>query len=352
MIAVAVFGVVPGVGDGPPVDVHEVVLDSPELRVSVLTLGAGLNRVQVLDGQTPDDVCLNLRWFDPEGGRGANPYLGATVGRYANRIGAARFPLDGRQVQLVANEGPNQLHGGPGGFHDRVWDLVAMGAPRPGSGGGDRVSSSSVTMSLRSDDGDQGYPGTLVASATYALLGDTLTITYQATTNAPTVVNLTNHAYWNLDGAGTVERHQVQVIADHYLPLDGAGLPVGPLAPVEGTPIDLREPQVVGDVMRRQPSGLDHALAVGRGAADGSPLALAATLGGPITGRTLAVRTDQPALQVYAGNHLVAPFEQHGGICLETQRFPDTPNHPELGSAVLRPGETYTSTTEMCFGTR
>jgi len=350
VIAVAVFGVVPDAGDGPPVDVHEVVLDSSELRVSVLTLGAGLNRVQVLDGQTPDDVCLNLRWFDPEGGRGANPYLGATVGRYASRIAGARFPLDGRHVELVANEGPNQLHGGPGGFHDRVWDLVAMGAPRPGSDGRDQVSSSSVTMSLRSEDGDQGYPGTLVASTTYAVRGDTLTITYQATTNAPTVVNLTNHAYWNLDGTPTVERHRVQVVADRHLPLDGAGLPIGGLVPVDGTPIDLREPQDVGVVMDRLPSGLDHALAVGRGAADGSPLALAATLVGPITGRTLAVRTDQPALQVYAGNHLEPPFERHGGICFETQRFPDAPNHPELGSAVLRPGETYTSTTEMCFG--
>lgn len=341
---------VPGVGESPPIDVHQVVLDSSELRVSVLTLGAGLNRVQVLDGRSPDDVCLSLRWFDPEGGRGANPYLGATVGRYGNRIAGARFPLDGTDVQLLANEGPNQLHGGEGGFHDRIWDLVAMGAPRPGSDESDPVSSSSVTMSLRSDDGDQGYPGTLVASATYSVRGDTLTISYTATTTAPTVVNLTNHAYWNLDGTGSVRRHQVQVVADRYLPLDAHGLPDGPLAAVAGTPLDLRQPHEVGDVMDLVPAGLDHSFAVGQAPADESTLALAATLVGPDTGRTMSVRTDQPALQLYAGNHLVTPFEPHQGICLETQRFPDTPNHPELGSAVLRPGETYTSTTEMRFG--
>jgi len=188
-----------------------------------------------------------------------------------------------------------------------------------------------------------------VASATYAVRGDTLTISYTATTTAPTVVNLTNHAYWNLDGVGTVRRHQVQVVADQYLPLDAHGLPDGPLAAVAGTPVDLRQPHEVGEVMDLLPAGLDHSFAVGQAPADGSTLALAATLVGPDTGRTLSVRTDQPALQLYAGNHLAAPFEPHQGICLETQRFPDTPNHPELGSAVLRPGETYTSTTEMRF---
>lgn len=320
--------------------VERAWLRSPELEVSVLTLGAALDRVLVPD---PDgvvgDVHLHTADLAVRRRRTANPYLGVTVGRVANRIAGARFPLDGRSVAVDANEGPNQLHGGPEGFHLRTWEVVDRAEGPDGA---------HVTFGLTSPDGDQGYPGTLRAEVTYRVRGPVLTIEHRATTDAPTVVSLCNHAYWNLDGEGPVTGHRLAVAADRYLPVDRAGLPSGGLEPVAGTAFDLRRSPLVGDVVAAT-GGLDHSYAVG-GPGGEAVLRPVAWLGGPRSGRVLEVRTDRPALQVYAGAHLTAPFTAHQGLCLEAQAFPDTPNRPDLGSVVLRPGEVHRSTTELHFG--
>jgi aldose 1-epimerase len=204
-----------------------------------------------------------------------------------------------------------------------------------------------VVMRIVSPDGDEGFPGEVEATATFELEGDRLRLTYHATTTAPTVVNMTNHGYWNLDGAGTVGEHHLRVRASRVLPVDGAGIPTGALVPVAGTPFDLRELTRLGPVIEALEPGLDHCFEV-----DGPPGTLreAAVLVAPASGRWMQVRTDQPGVQVYTGNGLGAPFHRHGSVSLETQLFPDTPNRPELGSAQLEPGEEYRSVTELRFG--
>lgn len=322
-----------------------ITVQSGTLSVDLYAVGAAVHRVRVLDQLgTWNDVHLHLSTPDERLDRSRNPHLGSTVGRYANRIAGARFPLDGRVVQVDPNEGPNQLHGGPDGFDRRAWDVLDS-------------SPASVTFGLTSPAGDQGYPGTLQARATYEVSGDQLTITYTAITDAPTVVNLCHHSYWNLDlgaasgGGGPltplITDQVLTVTAALVLPVDAAGLPLRGLIPVAGSPFDLREPAVLGPVVASIPGGLDHSYAV-----DGTPGTprFAARLESPRSGRWLTVETDQPALHVYSGNHLRAPFTPQQAVSLETQRFPDTPNRPDLGSARLNPGETYASTTRLRFG--
>lgn len=329
----------------PSAQIEVVGLRSTVMAVEVVTLGAALYRVLVPDHHGElGDVHLRAPDLEPRLRRDGNAYLGVTVGRYANRIAGARFTLDGRSVALAPNEGPNQLHGGPDGFHLRVWTVLDHGeAPDGGH----------VTLGLTSPDGDQGFPGTLRAEVTYRLTGPVLTIAHRATTDAPTVVDLCNHAYWNLDGHGPVHDHRLAVAADRYLPVDAAGIPAAGLVPVAGTPFDLRSSPLVGDVVAAT-GGLDHSYAVGGPPGgpieDPASMRPVAWLGGPRSGRVLEVRTDRPALQVYAGAHLGRPFAPFDGICLEAQAFPDTPNRPALGSAGLRPGEVYRSTTELHFG--
>ena len=267
-----------------------------------------------------------------------NPYLGASVGRYANRIAGARFPLDGTVVELTPNEGDNQLHGGPAGFGRRNWELLSK-EHTPAGG--------SVTFGLESQDGDQGFPGNLRGRVTYELAGDTLRITYFAATDAATVVNLTNHGYWNLDGDSTIFGHRLRIDADQVLPVDEAGIPAGTLQEVQNTVFDFRERTTLGDAFKSRPSGFDHCFKLN---GVSGKLRFAAQVDSPSSGRWMRIRTDQPAVQLYSGNGLGAPFTQHGALCLETQMFPDTPNHPELGSAVLRPGQEYRSVTELQFG--
>ncbi len=329
----------------PSAQIEVVGLRSTVMAVEVVTLGAALYRVLVPDHHGElGDVHLWAPDLEPRLRPDGNPYLGVTVGRYANRIAGARFTLEGRPVLLVPNEGPNQLHGGPDGFHLRVWTVLDHGEVPDGG---------HVTLGLTSPDGDQGFPGTLRAEVTYRLTGPVLTIAHRATTDAPTVVDLCNHAYWNLDGSGSVADHRLAVAADRYLPVDSAGIPTGGLVPVAGTPFDLRSSPLVGDVVAAT-GGLDHSYAVGGppgGPVDGrAAVRPVAWLGGPVSGRVLEVRTDRPALQVYAGAHLGPPFAPFDGICLEAQGFPDTPNRPALGSAALRPGDVYRSTTELHFG--
>ncbi|MGI9028884.1 MAG: aldose epimerase family protein [Ilumatobacteraceae bacterium] len=334
------FGVLP---DGRQVD--RFVLRSRPLEVAVLTLGATLASVVMPDRDGhPADVVLGFD--DLAGYVGPQAYLGATIGRFGNRIAGGRFVLDGETFTVPANEGRNALHGGPVGFDRAVWSAVTDG--------------SSVRLTHTSPDGDQGFPGSLDVAVTYTLTpsGDrwTLRWDYEAHTDRPTVLNLTNHAYLNLAGSGTVEGHEVRIAAGRFVRVDGAGIPTGELAPVDGTPLDFRDTKSLGrDLRDGSPdllasSGYDHSLVLDR------PNAV--QIREPVTGRTLEVWTDQPAVQLYNANHLDGTLLGRGGrtyrqgdaVCLETQHFPDSPNQPAFPSTVLRPGERFSSTTSWTMG--
>ncbi len=320
-------------------DVLEVELRSDVLTVRLLTLGAAIRSVAAPDASGGvGDVHLALASAADYADRGRNPHLGASIGRYANRIAGARFELDGRTWDLVANNGPNQLHGGPDGFDRHVWDLLDASGDPDGA---------TAVLRYASPDGDEGFPGAVTATATFELEGDLLRIAYVASTDAPTVVNMTNHGYWNLDGAPTVDGHRLVLAADRYLPVDDAGIPTADLTTVDGTPFDLRSWTELGPAIAAHPPGYDHCFEV-RGVA--GTMRDAALLHAPASGRWMAVRTDQPGVQLYTGNGLGPPFRPHGSVSLETQRYPDTPNRPALGSAVLRPGEEYAAVTELRFG--
>ena len=335
-------------------DVSLIPLHSSALAVSILTLGATLNTVEAPDrGGRMDHVVLHLPSLLEREDRHRNPYLGATCGRFANRIAGSEFELDGTRVLLAPNEGRHHLHGGPDGFDRRVWDVAELA--RTDDGG-------RVVLALDSPHGDQGYPGSLEVTATYELHGHTLRITYTATTDATTVINITNHAYWNLGGVErwSIDRsigdHELRVPAHRFLPVDEHAIPSGPLDEVHDTPFDLRRTRLLEDVLSGVPAGIDHAYRVSPGDLDGPPpveeLHLAAELHHPVSGRTLTVFTDQSALQVYTANGLGMPFGRQSAVCLETQRFPDAPNRPDLGPAVLHPGEHYCSETELTLGLR
>ncbi|MFI7494573.1 aldose epimerase family protein [Kocuria sp. M4R2S49] len=337
------FGTLP---DGREVTVH--TLSAPGgLRLRVLDLGATVQALHVPDGS---GRTTNVVLGHPDAaGCTARPeaYLGAVVGRYANRIAGSRFDLDGRTVELAPNEDGNTLHGGPDGFHRRLWRTVSAGRD-------------ALVLELVSPDGDQGFPGELTVRATYSVADDVVTLDLEARTDAPTVVNPASHVYLNLagEGSGTVDDHLLLVEADHYLPVDRAGLPTGGLEDVTGTPFDLTVPARIGDRVRAEhpqtvaAGGIDHSFHL-----RGAGLRRAARLEHPATGRSVELFTDQPALQVYTGNSLdgTAPgssgrrYRQGDGVALEPQRHPDSPNRPELSDPVLRPGRTYRSRTAWRF---
>lgn len=333
--------------DGSEVTAHTMSASSAGLRLTVLDLGATVARLQVpgRDGGLTD-VALGLATA-ADYASGENPYLGATVGRYANRIGGARFTLDGVRHVLAANEGTTCLHGGPRGFHAHRWAVV-----------GD--DDGSLELELVSPDGDQGFPGTLTARVRYTVTDDAVTIEHRAETDAPTVVSLTNHTYFNLAGGGTVDDHRLTVAADAFLPVDAESIPLGRPEPVQDGPFDFRAPATIVDRVRAQhpqvhlASGIDHAFVV-RG--DGHRVA--ARLEHPTSGRSLEVSTTQPSVQVYTGNKLDGSLldrdgrrlEKRAGVALECQGYPDAPNQPGFPSAVLRPGELYRETTVWRFST-
>ncbi len=329
--------------------VHSVTLGSPPGPVlELLDLGATVHRLWVTGG---DGVRRNvvLGYGTAEEYLEGSDCLGATVGRYANRIADGRFPLDGRTVQLATNEGGHTLHGGPEGFHRRIWDIL-------------EVTERSATLGLVSPDGDQGFPGRLAARVRLAVVGDEVKIGFEATTDAATVVNLTNHCYFNLDGeaAGSVEGHRLAIAAEAFIPVDAGGIPTHGPMPVAGTPFDLRRASRLGDRLHDEHAqvaragGFDHTFVVGRRSpADRRPVA---SLESCSSGTRLEVRTDQPGLQVYTGNALgqrsAGPtvHSRWGGVALEPQLWPDSPNRPDFESAVLRPGETYRAELSWKFG--
>ena len=314
--------------------------------VEVLALGATVHRLVVRcgDGERRNVV---LGHADVEERLASSDYVGGTIGRYANRIAAGRFALDGRDVEVRTHDRGNSLHGGPDGFDVRLWDVESHDTHE-------------AVLALVSPDGDQGFPGAVSVRVRYRVEGDTVGVTMHATTDAPTVVNLTNHAYFNLDGeaTGTIDRHELLVEADAYTPVDDTGIPLGDHAPVAGTPFDLRRPTVLGPVLRAEhpqmvaTRGLDHNYVV-----RGTGLRRAAALASPATGTSVEVWTDQPGVQVYTGNVLDGTrrsagggrYRQGDGVALEPQLFPDSPHRPEWPSAVLRPGEAYRATLEWRF---
>jgi aldose 1-epimerase len=323
------------------------------MTVTVLTYGGIIQTLEVPDRDgVPANVVLGLPTLDGYVA-GNRPYLGALIGRYANRIAGGAFTLDGRPYRLPVNNPPNSLHGGTEGFDKRAWAAT-------GTGDG-------VELAAASPDGEMGYPGTLEVTVRYTLTADNeLRIDYRATTDAPTHLNLTNHSYFNLAGeaAGSVEGHLLQLHGGRFTPTDATNIPTGELAPVAGTPFDFTAPRAIGervdedDEQLRFGLGYDHNYVLDRPPGADGALVPAARVSEPGSGRVLEVETTEPGLQLYSGNQLDGSLTGTGGVaygpraglCLETQHFPDSPNQPGFPSTVLRPGETYRSATIYRFG--
>lgn len=329
--------------------VEEIVLHNGTASCSLLTYGAALRGLTVPGRRGAVDVALG---FDTmEAYEAQDKFMGAVVGRYANRIAAGRFTLEGRNYTLARNDGDNHLHGGPAGFFSKVW----RAEPRGESG---------VTFSCESGDMEEGYPGRLSASVTYRLEESGLVLEYRAVTDRTTICNLTSHAYFNLNGhdAGRAMEQVLTLHAGRYTPVGSGSIPTGEAAAVEGTPMDFRGPTVIGtriDQPFRQLelcSGYDHNWVV-----DGDPGVLrpAARLESRESGICMEVETTLPGIQFYAGNYMAGCPAGKGGavygyrdaVCLETQFFPDTPNHPDFPQCVLRPGEVWSHETVFRFST-
>ncbi|GHG91112.1 aldose epimerase family protein [Streptomyces lanatus] len=315
-------------------EVRRWTLERAGVRVRVLSYGGIVQSLEVPDRDGhPADVVLGFA--DLEGYlTHPGPYLGALIGRYANRIAGGRFPLDGLTYALEPNNAPNSLHGGAHGFDKRVWEVTPV--------------EHGVRLSRVSPHGEEGFPGTLEVSATYTLSSEgALRIAYEAVTDAPTVVNLTNHSYFDLAGAragsGDAGGHELRLAASRFTPVDADLIPTGTLDDVAGTRFDFRQSRKVG-------TGYDHNFVLDKGVT-ASPEQVA-ELYAPSTGRALTVATTEPGLQLYTADHLTEPFAPGDGIALETQHFPDSPNRPDFPGTVLRPGEVFRSETVYGFSAR
>ncbi len=334
--------------DGSKVEIF--TLQEGNLRARIMTYGARVVSLEVPDrtGKV-GDIVLGYESLTPYT-KDPKSYFGSIVGRYGNRIAHASFKLDGNTYKLPANDGTNTLHGGLVGFDKRVW----QGHEIPNG----------VEMTLVSKDGDQGFPGTLTARVRYTLDAHSLKIDYSATTDKDTVLNLTNHSYFNLggEGNGDILKHVVMIPADRYTPVDSNLIPTGELAPVAGTPLDFHQPTAIGaridssfDQMKLG-GGYDHNFVLN---GEMGKMQVAAKVMEPTSGRVLTVETTQPGVQFYSGNFLDGTlvgkhghvYAKHSGFCLETQHFPDSPNHPRFPTSELKPGETYHYTTIFQFST-
>jgi aldose 1-epimerase len=338
-----------GKAGNQPVEIYTMT-NAHGLEVRIMTYGATLVSLK-----TPDragrlrNVILGFDTLGPY--LGGVPYFGATVGRYANRIAGGRFSLDGASYQLPRNNGPNSLHGGTRGFDKRIWKAEPLTTP----------SAVAVRLTYASADGEEGYPGELRAQVSYRLQDDdALAIEYSASTSAATPVNLANHAYFNLSGdpQHTILDHVLTIFATRFTPVDATLIPTGELRPVADTPFDFRMSQAIGsristaDQQLKLGNGYDHNWVLDKPAA--GAMTLAARLYDPGSGRVLEIQTTQPGIQLYSGNFLDGKasgsvFARRTGLCLETQHFPDSPNHPAFPSTILRPGQTYSEKTVLRF---
>jgi aldose 1-epimerase len=337
----AAFGTAP---DGKAVEIYTLKTEAVEARI--MTYGARVVSIKTADkeGKVADVV---LGYDDLAGYIGdGKTYFGAIVGRYGNRIAKGKFSLDGHEYSVPLNNGANSLHGGTVGFDKLVWTAkeVPMG----------------VEMTLVSKDGDQGYPGTLTAHVKYTLHNSTLRIDYSMTTDKDTVVNLTNHSYFNLSGEGSILGEEIMLNSSKYTPVDSGLIPTGELAPVAGTPFDFEKSTVIGARID-QPNdqlklggGYDHNWVLN---GTNGVEKLAAKVHDPKSGRVLTVMTTEPGVQFYTGNSIGGPlhgkngstYVKNSGLCLETQHFPDSPNHPKFPTTELKPGETKHSVTTFTF---
>ncbi|HUR08975.1 MAG TPA: aldose epimerase family protein [Nonomuraea sp.] len=339
--------------NGKKIDIY-TLRNSNGMRVKILTYGGILQSIEVPDsrGRLAD---VALGFDDLSDYVKQSPYFGCITGRYANRIAKGRFTLDGKTYQLATNDGPNHLHGGNKGFDKRVWQAEPFR----------RHNSVGLALTYTSPNGEEHYPGTLRTKVVYTLTDDNqIRMDYRATTSRPTVVNLTNHTYFNLRGEsnGRILGHEMQINASHYTPVDKTLIPTGKIARLGGTPLDFREPTAIGDRVNSKNQqivrggGYDHNYVLD---SRGHGLELAAKVVEPDSGRVLEVITDQPGLQFYSGNFLDGTlrgtsghlYPKRSGFALESQHFPDSPNHENFPSTVLRPGDIYRTTTIYAFST-
>ena len=332
---------------GQPVELYTLTND--DLTVRITNFGAHVVSIEAPD-RTGHKADVVLGYKDLAGYLADNKtYMGSVVGRYGNRIANGTFSLDGATYHIPANDHGNALHGGTEGYDRKVWT-------------GHQIANG-VDLTLVSPNGDMGFPGQLTAHVRYTLEGHSLHIAYTATTTKPTVLNLTNHSYFNLsgEGSGTILNHVMMIPADRYTPVNATLIPTGELAPVAGTPMDFRQPTPIGARIRtpfdqlKIAGGYDHNYVL-NGASSGS-LHVAAEVVDPTSGRTLTVKTTEPGVQFYSGNSLAGPMGASGraytkntGFCLETQHFPDSPNHPSFPTTELKPGKTMHSETVFTFG--
>lgn len=341
----ASFGQMP---DGTPVEIY--TLQDGTIEARILTYGGIIQSLQVPDRKGhAADVVLGFDSLDQY--IKSSPFFGALVGRYANRIGHGEFQLDGKTYTLPKNDGDNTLHGGTVGFDKVVWKAKEI--------------PNGLELTHVSKDGDQGFPGDLTAVVRYTLAGGTLKIDYSATTDKDTVINLTNHSYFNLSGQGngTILHDEVKINASKFTPVDSGLIPTGKLEPVAGTPFDFRKLTVVGARINENNQQLKFGMGYDLNWVLDKPsgeLAEAAEVYDPQSGRVLQVWTTQPGVQFYTGNHIEGPlhgkdgktYEFRSALCLETQHFPDSPNHPQFPTTELKPGQRYHQVTEFRFSTR
>jgi len=341
------------------VDGEEVTLytltNANGMEVKITNYGGIITSVVVpdRDGEM-ENVTLGFTSLDEY--VAGHPYFGTITGRYANRIARGTFDIDDENFYLALNNGPNSLHGGDRGFDKHVWAAEEV------SGEGEV----GVTLSRVSPDMEEGYPGNLDVSVTYTLTdNDEIRIDYRATTDEPTHVNLTNHAYWNLagEGSGSAEDHELTLMASNYTPVDENLIPTGEIAPVAGTPLDFTTPHPIGERVRDDfeqlviGRGYDHNFVLDRSSPDETTLIVAARVVEPASGRTLEISTTEPGIQFYSGNFLDATevggagkmYRQGDGFALETQYFTDSPNQPDFPSTLLEPDEEFNSTTVYAF---